>query len=43
MLLGHSNIDKKAVYLQFNDRDLQDVYEGVPERACEKNLSGLKH
>jgi site-specific recombinase XerD len=29
-VLGHSSLNVTAVYLQFNDRDLQDVYEGVP-------------
>jgi len=28
--LGHTNINTTAVYLQFNDRDLQDVYANVP-------------
>jgi integrase/recombinase XerD len=29
-VLGHSNINTTAVYLQFNDQDLQDVYANVP-------------
>ena len=29
-VLGHSNINITAVYLQFNDKDLQDVYAKVP-------------
>ncbi len=29
-VLGHTNINTTAIYLQFNDQDLQDVYAGVP-------------
>jgi len=29
-VLGHTNINTTAVYLQFNDQDLQDVYANVP-------------
>jgi site-specific recombinase XerD len=29
-VLGHTNINRTAVYLQFNDQDLQDVYANVP-------------
>jgi site-specific recombinase XerD len=29
-VLGHTNINTTAVYLQFNDRDLRDVYANVP-------------
>ena len=29
-VLGHSNINTTAVYLKFNDQDLQDVYANVP-------------
>jgi site-specific recombinase XerD len=29
-VLGHTNINTTVVYLQFNDRDLQDVYANVP-------------
>jgi site-specific recombinase XerD len=29
-VLGLSNINTTAVYLQFNDQDLQDVYANVP-------------
>jgi site-specific recombinase XerD len=29
-VLGHTNINTTAVYLQFNDKDLQDVYANVP-------------
>jgi hypothetical protein len=28
-VLGHSNINKTAVYLRLNDQDLQDVYANV--------------
>ena len=28
--LGHTNINTTAVYLQFNDQDMQDVYANVP-------------
>jgi len=30
LLLGHSSLNTMAVYLQFNDQDLQDVYANVP-------------
>jgi integrase/recombinase XerD len=30
MLLGHSSLNVTSVYLQFNDKDLQDVYARVP-------------
>jgi len=30
MLLGHSSLNVTSVYLQFNDKDLQDVYANVP-------------
>jgi len=29
-VLGHTDINTTAVYLQFNDQDLQDVYANVP-------------
>lgn len=32
-MLGHTNINMTAVYLRFNDQDLQEIYErvsGVP-------------
>jgi len=29
-VLGHTNINTTAVYLKFNDQDLQDVYANVP-------------
>jgi integrase/recombinase XerD len=29
-VMGHTNINTTAVYLQFNDQDLQDVYARVP-------------
>jgi site-specific recombinase XerD len=29
-VLDHSNINTTAVYLKFNDQDLQDVYASVP-------------
>jgi site-specific recombinase XerD len=29
-VLGHFNINTTAVYLKFNDQDLQDVYANVP-------------
>jgi len=29
-VLGRSNINTTAVYLRFNDQDLQDVYANVP-------------
>lgn len=29
-VLGHTNINTTAVYLQFNDQNLQDVYANVP-------------
>jgi site-specific recombinase XerD len=29
-VLGHSNINITAIYLQFNDKDLQEVYASVP-------------
>ncbi len=28
--LGHSSMGTTAVYLKFNDKDLQDVYASVP-------------
>jgi site-specific recombinase XerD len=28
--LGHSSINTTAVYLRFNNQDLQDVYHNVP-------------
>jgi hypothetical protein len=39
---SRTNINTTAVYLQFNDRDLQDVYANVPfyasNRLTMKNL-----
>ena len=29
-VLGHASLNTTAVYLQFNDKDIQDVYERVP-------------
>jgi integrase/recombinase XerD len=29
-VLGHASMSTTAVYLQFNDKDLQDVYAKVP-------------
>ena len=29
-VLGHSNINTTAIYLQFNDQDLQEAYVNVP-------------
>ncbi len=29
-VLGHASMSTTAVYLQFNDKDLQDVYARVP-------------
>ena len=29
-VLGHASLNTTAVYLQFNDKDIQDVYEQVP-------------
>jgi integrase/recombinase XerD len=29
-VLGHSNINTMAVYLQFNDKDVQEAYGNVP-------------
>jgi site-specific recombinase XerD len=29
-VLGHSNINITAVYLQFNDKDVQEAYANVP-------------
>jgi integrase/recombinase XerD len=29
-VLGHSSINTTAVYLQFNDKDVQEAYENVP-------------
>jgi integrase/recombinase XerD len=29
-VLGHSNINITAIYLQYNDKDLQEVYASVP-------------
>lgn len=28
--MGHSNINTTAVYLQFQDKDLQEIYERAP-------------
>lgn len=33
-VLRHSNINTTAVYLKFNDQDLQDVYANVPFSCC---------
>ena len=30
LVLGHSNINTTAVYLQFNDADVQQIYQQVP-------------
>ncbi|MGZ4847998.1 MAG: tyrosine-type recombinase/integrase [Halobacteriota archaeon] len=29
-VLGHTSMNTTAVYLQFNDKDLHDVYASVP-------------
>ena len=29
-VLGHSSINITAIYLQFNDKDVQDVYANMP-------------